>query len=286
MRSLGVHLDLDGAWDAGILGLAQVEVRRWGPRLRYSAPEEDVEVFYRQIEPCLAPFVLYGSGDYHHLTALFVRRVTRPVTLVSFDNHPDWDRRPPRWGCGGWTRRALESGTVEHISVWGCGNFELRFPWHFFADRAALRSGRLAAHAWAERFDAATQRRFGSIRREDWRRRFEEFSRRLAGRSVYVTVDLDCLQAEEGVTNWENGLFTVADLAWAIGRLGEQSRIVAGDVCGAYSPPRYARWRQRFASAWDHPWRQPQDMAQARAINRAAVAVLWPALTSGEGGER
>ena len=56
----------------------------------------------------LAPFVLYGSGDFHHLTALWLRRLTQAVVLVSFDNHPDWDVRPPRWCCGGWVNRALE----------------------------------------------------------------------------------------------------------------------------------------------------------------------------------
>jgi hypothetical protein len=125
---LGLHLNLDDAWDPGVLGLQELDVRDWGPQLRYCARPADVQLFYRQVEDGLPPFVLYGSGDFHYLTALLVERMPCPVTLVSFDNHPDWDRRPPRWSCGSWTRRALESDRVDHISVWGCGNFELRFP--------------------------------------------------------------------------------------------------------------------------------------------------------------
>lgn len=280
--SFGVHLNLDGAWEEQTLGLPELDFQDWGPRLRYSAPPAEVHAFYRLAQDRLAPFVVYGSGDYHYLTALLVRRVARPVTLVSFDNHPDWDRRPPRWGCGGWTRRALECEKVQRIYVWGCGNFELRFPSRLFADQAALRAQRLEPYAWAERQDEATRRRFGCITRQDWRRQFERFSGRLAGTAVYVTVDLDCLRVEEATTNWENGLFTVADLAWAIGRLGEQSQIVAGDVCGAYSPPRYARRRQRLASEWDHPKLPPRDVPLARRVNLAALAALWPVLTAGE----
>ncbi len=278
---LAMHLNLDGAWDAGTLDLPELDLRSWGPRLRYCAPSAEVQAFYRHVKDRLPPFVLYGSGDFHYLTALLLRRVARPVTLVSFDNHPDWDRRPPRWCCGGWLRRALESGSVEHISVWGCGSFELRLPSRLFGACAELRVGRLSLYAWAERQDAATQRRFDCITRQNWRDRFDRLVGRLAGRAAYVTVDLDCLRSEEAVTNWENGLFSVADLVWAIARLAARTRIVGGDLCGAYSPPRYARWTQRVASQWDHPKLPAHQEDRARTINRAALRALWPVLTAG-----
>jgi len=111
------HLDLDGAWPAEMLGLSRIEAREWGPQLRFSAPSRLVETFYENYEPRLTPFVVYGSGDFHHLSALWVRRVREPVVLVSFDNHPDWDIRPPRWCCGSWVNRALELPTVRRVSV-------------------------------------------------------------------------------------------------------------------------------------------------------------------------
>jgi hypothetical protein len=102
-----IHLNLDNAWPADVLPFGTVDATSWAPQLRFSAPSRLIEKFYRETREELAPFILYGSGDFHHLTALWVRSIAEPFVLISFDNHPDWDVRPPRWGCGGWVNRAL-----------------------------------------------------------------------------------------------------------------------------------------------------------------------------------
>ncbi len=230
-----------------------LDARGWGARLRFSAPPRLVEKFYREFNSRLAPFTLYGSGDLHYLSALWLRRLTQPVVLVSFDNHPDWDVRPPKWGCGGWINRALELAYIQHIAIWGCGNFECWWPHNFFANRRAEREGRLEVHPWADDRPMKDRQRRGAILRDNWRDHFEMFVANLGTADVYVTIDLDCLRAEDALTNWENGRFTIVDLEWALGKLREQNRIIGGDICGAYSEPKYARWKQRFASEWDHP---------------------------------
>ena len=96
---------------------------------------------------------------------------------------------------------------------------------------------------------------------------------------MYVTVDLDGLRAGEAVTNWENGLFTAADVAWAVGRIRAAADVVAGDVCGAYSPQVYARWTQRLAGRWDHPKLPEPAPDHARRVNAAALRAIWPALS-------
>ncbi|HEY7120157.1 MAG TPA: hypothetical protein VH475_26450 [Tepidisphaeraceae bacterium] len=265
-----VNLNLDDAWDGEIPDTPGVDAREWGPRIRYFAPERLLAEFADRVLAPLPPFVIYGSGDFHHLSGWLVRRVTEPVTLISFDNHPDWDVRPPKWTCGGWINRALECEQVRRAVVWGCGNFELNWPSRIFGNR------RVAVHAWAERFGPGVRRRFDCMTREDWRGRFGRFAESLAGSAVYVTVDLDCLRAEEAVTNWENGLFTAEDVAWAIGMLREHCRVVAGDVCGAHSPPRLERWTQRLASWWDHPKLSSAD--DVGKVNARALSVIWPAM--------
>jgi hypothetical protein len=279
MKQTFVHLDLDGAWGDSPLGLSTHNACAWGPRLRYIARRPEVDEFWRDVGGVLGDFVLYGSGDFHHLAGALIRRITAtPFTLVSFDNHPDWDIRPPYWSCGGWAARTLRTGRVDRVSVWGCGNFELQWPARLFADRRALREGRLEVNAWGERQPAGVQKRFNCMTRDNWRERFARFAGSVAGKPVYVTVDMDCLRAEEAATNWENGLFTAADVAWAITMLKEKAVLVGGDLCGAWSPPQYARVFQRFAGKWDHPKLPGFEMVEARKINLTSLKTIWTAL--------
>jgi hypothetical protein len=122
------------------------------------------------------------------------------------------------------------------------------------------------------------RQRRGAILQSNWREHFERFVANLDGANVYVTIDLDCLRPEDAVTNWESGRFTVADLEWALAKVREHSRIIGGDICGAYSEPKYARWKQRFASEWDHPKLDLPASDAIRKTNFATLERLWPAL--------
>ncbi len=274
-----LHIDLDGAWPRDAIAGTYHDARAWGPRLRYCTSVEELESFAAEVPGGGKNFTLFGSGDFHHLSALWVRRVAEKVTLISFDNHPDWDVRPPRWGCGAWLNCALAYPHVEAAAIWGCGNFELNWPGQLFHDRRALAAGRLRVWPWTERLAASGRRRFPGITAADWRERFREFATGLAGRRLYVTVDLDCLTAAEAATNWEPGLFTAADLAWALGELRRHAEVIGGDVCGARSRPRCARWGQWLLAKIDHPHLAPLDAPAAAEKNARALAVIWPALT-------
>ena len=272
-----IHLNLDNAWPADALPIATRDVTRWGPHLRFSAPARLIESFYAKT--ATDPFVLYGSGDFHHLTALWLRKLTEPFVLVSFDNHPDWDIRPPRWCCGGWLNRALELPHLTKISVWGCGNFECWWPGRIFGNRRAERNGKLEVHPWADDRLASDQERHGAILSTNWRKRFTEFARALGRTNLYVTIDLDCLRTQDAVTNWENGRFAIEDVAWAVSQLREAgAQIIGGDICGAHSHPVYARFKQRLAATIDHPKLGQTDSDQATKINLRAFEVLWPIL--------
>jgi arginase family enzyme len=238
-----------------------------------------IESFFQEVAGDLAPFLVYGSGDFHHLSALWLRQLDSLTTLISFDNHPDWDMRPPRWGCGGWINRALELPQIETVSVWGCGNFECWWPRRIFGNNLAERRGRLEVHPWADERKASDQQRRGAILRQNWRENFARFVDQLGGKQVYVTIDLDCLREEEAITNWESGRFLLHDLVWALQLLARGTNIVAGDICGAWSPPRYARRKQRFAAEMDHPELPPRDPLVVRHRNRAALEHLLPRLT-------
>jgi len=124
-----LHLNLDDAWRDEPLNLPALDAHEWGLRLRFCAPPRLVEKFYRELLSRIEPFTLYGSGDFHYLSALWLRRLTQPVVLVSFDNHPDWDIRPPKWACGGWINRTLEASAEPADVPWA---------WRQYAHRGYL----------------------------------------------------------------------------------------------------------------------------------------------------
>lgn len=258
--------------------LPALDLTSHGPRLRFTTSPQAIETFFREVDPRLGDFILYGSGDFHHLTALWLRRHRETLTLVAFDNHPDWDVRPPRWSCGGWMNRALELPQVERAVVWGCGNFECWWPHQIFGNRKAERAGRLVVHPWTDERPLKASERPGAILRENWREHFANFARELSGENLYVTIDLDCLAPNLAWTNWENGRFDYDDLRWALQTLRKYAPIVAGDLCGAWSAPRFARAKQGFAAQMDHPRIQLPDITAIRNANRAAFEALWPVL--------
>jgi arginase family enzyme len=281
-----IHLNFDGAWTADTMQLRTLDFRDLGPRLRYFAGRAALDEFDERLPRDLPPFVLYGSGDFHHLSALWVRRAVAALgaggdlTLICFDNHPDWDVRPPHWSCGGWINRVLEMSAIRNAQVWGCGNFELTFPARLFANRAALRDARLVVHPWAERYGKSVRDRFDCVNRVNWRSRFDLFTSTLARANVYISIDLDCLTADAASTNWENGLFTAEEIAWAVGELRARAKIVGGDLCGAYSPSRCRGIMRRLAAWWDHPPLPAFTFEQAQQTNTAALKTIWPALTA------
>jgi hypothetical protein len=120
---------------------------------------------------------------------------------------------------------------------------------------------------------------FDCMTRENWRERFGNFAQALRSQALYVSVDIDALAAEHAVTNWENGLFTPEDIAWAIGEMRRAGgEIIGGDCCGAFSPPVYARRVQRWIGNFDHPRLPARTLQAAQDINHRSLDLIWPAL--------
>jgi hypothetical protein len=277
-----VWLVLDDAWEfnepLSFKVPKRVEALESGPSLRYITSQRMIERFCAEFGEIFRPFILFGSGDFHHLTALFIRQMKEPFVLLSFDNHPDWVVGPVHWSCGGWVNRALENTLVQQVAVWGCGNFECRFPWRLRGNRSACRSGRLWIAPWrSEKNDYPDW--LHPISTADWRTAFIRFIESIRTSAIYVTVDLDCLAESDAITNWENGRFLLADLDWAINFLRKKARIIGGDLCGAFSPTRYASWFQSVAGRLDHPPQRSVTDRKRRSINLRALEVVWPILT-------
>ena len=272
----------DEAWDfltkEEARNLHRVDVRREAKGLRFITSAEKIKAFQQSRPGDFRPFTLFGSGDFHHLTAVWTQQFTEPFSIVSFDNHPDWDIRPPYWSCGAWVNRALENPLVESVRVWGCGSFECNLPGRLLGNRRAAREGRLRVHPW-RRTGKSYPEWLHPIEPDSWRARFENELESLLTQRIYVTVDLDCLAEGEIYTNWEQGRFAVADLIWALGRLHEEVGVIGGDLCGAWSPAKYETGFQRLAGWFDHPRVSVPDSIKLARRQRAVFERVWPALT-------
>jgi arginase family enzyme len=276
-----VWLAFDDAWNfAGSPAFkapSRVDALDVGLSLRFITTERAVESFFTKFSEHFRPFILSGSGDFHHLTAVFVRQIKEPFAILSFDNHPDWDVRPPHWSCGAWVNRALENPLVQQVAVWGCGSFECGLPWRLLGNRSACRSGRLWVAPWR-----SEGKNYPSwlhpIASSSWRAAFAQFVESIRTPAIYVTVDLDCLGESDSITNWENGRFALSDVVWAITLLRQNVRLVGGDLCGAFSPMRYGSRFQALAGRFDHPRQRSVTENERRAVNLRALETIWPHL--------
>lgn len=258
-------------------GAIKVEARDLAPRLRIVASRTAAAELRDRLEavwPDEPALIFYGSGDFHHLCAVFLSFVREPVTVVQFDNHPDWTGFPKTLNCGSWVNRALELDHVEKVVTIGPAADDFVRPERKHANLQAIRDGRLEVHPWRaapSRLKGAAVDAPGCRTRDgeivwdqlagrDFASFVDELDARLSDAALWVTIDKDVLRRDEAVTNWDQSELTLDMIADAVRRLGRRRRILGIDVCGDYSRPRYADPFRLLLSIADHPrMTRPED---------------------------
>ncbi len=229
----------------------------------------------------------YGSGDFHHVTAGLLADVEDDVTVIHFDNHPDWVRFPATFNCGAWVNRALELSPVKRVVTIGPCSDDLVRPELQFANLAAVSDGRIALYPWRHepsriwgRYrDSAAHRQEGghlhwrNLADESWSDFLDELVDGLPTRAVWITIDKDVLGPDEAVTNWDQGGLPLARLLEAVEHLSLNAEIVGVDVCGDYSPPRFSDPFRATLAYFDHPV-LAEPSSERLAINARVNATL------------
>lgn len=271
-------IDLDGSLAsqpclAGLIASGEVErvdARDLEQRLRILASRKAFRTLGERLGDGGAsgePEVLfYGSGDFHHLTALFVERHAGPLSIVHFDNHPDWVRYPTI-NCGSWVNMALRSPHVAKVITIGPCSDDLQNPEWKLANLPALREGRLAVYPWRReptrlwgapvstqgaRTDGRTLT-WRNLADEDWPDFVDELAESLPTTPLWITIDKDVLRPADAVTNWDQGEMDLDHILTAVERLSSSFRIAGIDVCGDYSRPRLKDPLRAYLSWSDHP---------------------------------
>jgi hypothetical protein len=237
-----------------------------------------------------AEIVFYGSGDFHHVTAALLLRHAGPLTVLHFDNHPDWVTFPRGINCGSWVNRALDLPAVARVITIGPASDDLVRPQLSFGALGAVASDRIRLHPWSHPpsrvWGAFADCPSWSVRdgHLHWRTlsgldeaaTVSLVTAAIATRQVYVTIDKDVLGSGDAVTNWDQGGLPLPRLAAILAAVADRHRLVGIDVCGDWSAPRMrdpVRW---FISRTDRAAIVPPPDHRDRnaRTNRALLALF------------
>lgn len=154
--------------------------------------------------------VFLGSGDFHHMSSLLIRRVREPVSVIHFDSHHDFTLLPLPLNCGSWVARTVSNSFVKkhliigaRFSVFSMASYALKF-----AHKSSVVSYKGDSAVIAN----------------------------LPTKKVYITIDKDCLTKDYALTNWNEGSMTLPGMLGLLRIIKDSAEIVGVDITGEYSP--------------------------------------------------
>lgn len=306
MRAALLHLD-DALFGQSRLrravmkgGGVQLHYRDLGPSLRLWSRPAALRRLRERLDCALpakrGPVVVFmGSGDFHHVTPLLLERALAaagnpPVTVLHFDNHPDWVRFSPGAHCGSWVGWAARLPQVKRVLTIGVCSSDIDRPAAKGADLELVEAGRVEiyAHRAGPGLNATTLcgRRWPTIEAMGEAAFAEFLPSRIETEAVYVTIDKDVLGPDEAGTNWDQGRTTVAFLSTLLRRALQGRRLIGADVLGDWSAPSYgggvlAAILKHAEASRDQPWRAPAP--QLLAGNQVVNLWLLDQLLEGAG---
>ncbi|WP_443751314.1 arginase family protein [Asticcacaulis solisilvae] len=282
-------LDLDNAFDLQpdlVSGAGRIGARDLGPALRLWSRPAALDALETRIREAMADsgptLVFAGSGDFHHVSALLIRRAAemspeRGMTVLHVDNHPDWVRFSPGMHCGSWAARVARfSGVRQVISVAMCSP-DMEDSARKGADLSVVREGLLTPfplRAGAKEECVVAGRRIPTIETLGDALFLELVDRMIGTDDLYITIDKDVLSPLDAVTNWDQGDLRLDRLILWLSTLTDGRRLRGADIVGDASPPTYgpglfSALLKRVEAGLDQPSRIRLD-AESIGINAAA----------------
>lgn len=241
-----------------------------------------------------------GSGDFHHITSLLIElaleEMKQPVTLIHFDNHPDWVYFRNGLHCGSWINRVAANPMVEKIITIGVCSNDLNWPEWKGANLSLLRDRQLELYPYNQ-VRSRVRRNYGSGASHSYSNGYIEWraiaqwgeqafishlKARIRTEAVYITIDKDVFTSDEAVTNWDQGQLRLSFLLEMLRAITGRHKMIGADVTGDYSKPAYRgslirRIAKQAEILLDQP-AGPGDMEHAIATNSALNLQLCSAL--------
>lgn len=261
MNSIRQHVVLNFDGSVEISNAAQnIDLASWQEQIRFGCHWKKFQQLEDYLAEQLPPSdqlgcVFMGSGDYHHITQLLLKRITNnePVHLIVCDNHPDNMRYPFGIHCGSWVYWASQLPQVARIDVIGISSSDISLKHAWENHWSPLYKGKLhywsiqqkanwtqwigAQHAWHgyDEPDQLMSDFFNEIQKIDL--------------PIYLSIDKDVLSKDVVMTNWDQGHFLEKHLQDLIQICS--ARLIGADITGDVSAFHYQSRLKRFLSESD-----------------------------------
>lgn len=280
-----VILDIDGSL-GDYANQLRVPMVDWQERLRFACSTASLRAFRKELDARLPKqhgTVLFGSGDFHHLSWPLIERCAErgPFQVVVLDNHPDNMRFPFGVHCGSWVRHVAALACVSHVHVVGITSCDIGRAHAWENVLRPLMSGRLTYWSsgvdtrWARHLGMADQfRSFDSIDAL-----IESFAREQAAvtEPTYLSIDKDVFSNDVIQTNWDQGCMRADHAQTLIASLG--TGIVGSDINGEVSSHVYATgWKRMLAKIDQQPMVDPDRLVEWRAAHHDVNRLLLDAI--------
>jgi len=247
-----------------------VDMSDYGPRVRVWLDGRDLPALRQRLEPSdRNKITLYGSGDFHHISALLIDQFSEDFCVVVFDFHPDLDRTFPKFSCGSWVNLVAKKDAVKKIVMIGPSSEDLSFPHNLTFNFSHFLDRRVELYPFYHKPSITAFRRivWENLRDKDIKEFMAQMIEKLPSKNVYISVDKDCLKRDYAVTNWEEGFLSIDWLLDALKVLKDKANIIGMDITGDYSPITVNSAFKRLCAKLDHP-RQSAERMKPEEINR------------------
>jgi arginase family enzyme len=215
------------------------KIRLWGRKANFSKVQEKIAEHFANVRQPQLVFI--GSGDFHHITALLLtetlKNTSEEITVLHFDNHPDWVKCSIGMSCGSWVNNVAENPQVAKIITIGVCSKDLKNPKYKGANLGLLTSGKLKVFPYKPRFNSLKLPTISEIGEQKF---VEILLSLIKTKAVYITIDKDVLAKEDAKTNWDQGVMRLEFLLQLLQVIGKKHLIIGADVTGDYSHSRYS----------------------------------------------
>lgn len=250
-----------------------IDLTALGPRCRLYSSEASANAVREYIDPKERHCITFlGSGDFHHVTSLLLDSFDEDMSLISFDNHPDWDILPPRICCGSWVTQALKKNNIKKVVLLGTSSGDISPTLYRMGNYGSLKDDRVEVYPYSHKpvklfFKKVPDNISITVKRnlffseiywqelatKDIDEFFSHILRRLPAKKAYVTIDKDCLKRQYALTNWDEGHFELEDLLSMLRLIKENANIIGLDITGDYSPVKTEGFIRTAITSIDHP---------------------------------